>query len=111
MPTYKKVRDKKSGELLSCPEPKYSCSNKDCRLEVFMRKDAEIMPPIDDSYHFYGNEWYMQDMTLQSRMLPRLRRLVHEKLGFDKAEEVFQKGLKTTNVKQLHELQREYLGD
>ena len=53
----------------------------------------------------------MQDMTLQSRMLPRLRRLVHEKLGFDKAEEVFQKGLKTTNVKQLHELQREYLGD
>ena len=111
LPPYKKVRDKKSGELLSCPEPKYSCSNKDCRLEVFMRKDAEIMPPIDDSYHFYGNEWYMQDMTLQSRMLPRLRRLVHEKLGFDKAEEVFQKGLKTTNVKQLHELQREYLGD
>ena len=75
-----------------------------------MRKDAEIMPPIDDSYHLYGNEWYMQDMTLQSRMLPRLRRLVHEKLGFDKAEEVFQKGLKTKNVQQLHELQREYLG-
>ena len=111
LPPYKNVRDKKSGELLSCPEPKYSCSNKDCRLEVFMRKECEVMPPIDDSYHFYGNEWYMQDMTLQSRMLPRLRRLVHEKLGFDKAEEVFQKGLKTTNVKQLHELQREYLGD
>ena len=111
LPPYKKVRDKKSGEFLSCPEPKYSCSNKDCRLEVFMRKDCEIMPPIDDSYHFYGNEWYMQDMTLQSRMLPRLKKLVHEKSGFDKAEEVFQKGLKTTNVKQLHELQREYLGD
>ena len=75
-----------------------------------MRKECEVMPPIDDSYHFYGNEWYMQDMTLQSRMLPRLRRLVHEKLGFDKAEEVFQKGLKTKNVQQLHELQREYLG-
>tara|TARA_A200000113_G_C8764679_1_gene322273 strand:- start:438 stop:605 length:168 start_codon:yes stop_codon:yes gene_type:complete len=52
----------------------------------------------------------MQDMTLQSRMLPRLKRLVHEKLGFDKAEELFEKGLKTTNVQQLHELQREYLG-
>ena len=110
LPPYKRVRDKKSGELLSCPEPKYSCSNKDCRLEVFMRKECDLYPPIDDSYHFYGNEWYMQDMTLQSRMLPRLRRLVHEKLGFDKAEEVFQKGLKTKNVQQLHELQREYLG-
>ena len=49
-------------------------------------------------------------MVLQSRMLPRLKRLVHEKLGFDKAEEVFEKGLKTTKVKKLHELQREYLG-
>ena len=56
MPPFTKVRDKKSGELLSCPEPKYSCSNKDCRLEVF------------------------------------------------------KKGLKTKNVQQLHELQREYLG-
>ena len=44
-------------------------------------------------------------------MLPRLRRLVHDKLGADKAKEVFEKGLKTTNVQQLHELQREYLGN
>ena len=52
-----------------------------------------------------------QDMVLQSRMLPRLRRLAPNKLGADKAKEVFEKGLKTTNVQQLHELQREYLGD
>ena len=110
LPPYKKVRDK-SGNYYHCPEPKYVCSNQDCRLEVFMRKECEIMPPIDDSYHFYGREWMQQDMVLQSRMLPRLRRLVHDKLGADKAKEVFEKGLKTTNVQQLHELQREYLGD
>ena len=44
------------------------------------------MPPIDDSYHFYGREWIQQDMVLQSRILPRLRRLVHDKLGADKAK-------------------------
>jgi len=110
LPPYKKVRDK-SGNYYHCPEPKYVCSNQDCRLEVFMRKECEIMPPIDDSYHFYGREWIQQDMALQSRMLPRLRRLVHDKLGADKAKEVFEKGLKTTNVQQLHELQREYLGN
>ena len=109
LPPFQKVKDK-SGNTYHCDVPKYSCSNKDCRLEVFMRKECDLYPPIDDSYHFYGREWMMQDNALQSRMLPRLRRLVHEKLGFDKAEEVFQKGLKTTNVKQLHELQREYLG-
>ena len=76
-----------------------------------MRKECEIMPPIDDSYHFYGREWMQQDIVLQSRMLPRLRRLVHDKLGADKAKEVFEKGLKTKNVQQLHELQREYLGN
>ena len=110
MPPYKKVRDK-SGNYYHCPEPKYVCSNQDCRLEVFMRKECEIMPPIDDSYRFYGREWMQQDMVLQSRMLPRLRRLVHDKLGADKAKEVFEKGLKTINVQQLHELQREYLGN
>ena len=54
-----------------------------------MRKECELHPPIDDSYHFYGREWMLQDNVLQSRMLPRLRRLVHDKLGTDKAEEVF----------------------
>ena len=52
-----------------------------------------------------------QGMFLQIWMLPRLRRLVHDKLRADKAKEVFEKGLKTTNVQQLHELQREYLGN
>ena len=37
LPPYKKVRDK-SGNYYHCPEPKYVCSNQDCRLEVFMRK-------------------------------------------------------------------------
>ena len=109
MPPFQKVKDK-SGNTYHCDVPKYSCSNKDCRLEVYMRKECELHPPIDDSYHFYGREWLMQDNALQSRMLPRLRRLVHDKLGADKAEEVFEKGLKTKNVQQLHELQREYLG-
>jgi len=106
-------RSLSEGRIMSVqgPEPKYVCSNQDCRLEVFMRKECEIMPPIDDSYHFYGREWMQQDMALQSRMLPRLRRLVHDKLGADKAKEVFEKGLKTTNVQQLRELQREYLGN
>jgi hypothetical protein len=76
-----------------------------------MRKDCELMPPIDDSYHFYGEQWMQQDMVIQSRMLPRLRRKVHDKFGSDKSKEVFEKGLKTTNVQQLHELQREYLGE
>lgn len=66
------------------------------------------MTPIDDSYHFFSREWMQQDMVLQSRILPRLRGLVHDKLGADKAKEVFEKGLKTTNVQQLHELQREF---
>ncbi len=109
MPTYKKVKDK-SGNY-HCPEPKYMCSNKDCRLEVFMRKECDLMPTIDASYYFYGEEWKQQDMVIQSRMLPRLRRKVHYKLGSDKSKEVFEKGLKTTNVQQLHEPQREYLGN
>ena len=37
-----------------------------------------------------------------------LRRKVHDKFGFDKSKEVFEKGLKTTNVQQLHELQKEF---
>ena len=51
-----------------------------------------------------------QDMILQSRMLPRLRKKVLEKFGIDKSKEVFEKGIKTTTLQQLHELQREYLG-
>ena len=48
-------------------------------------------------------------MVIQSRILQRLRRKVHDELGSDKSKEVFEKVLKTTNVQQLHELQREYL--
>ena len=40
-------------------------------------------------------------MVIQSRMLPRIRRKVHDKLGSDKSQEVFEKGLKTTNVQRL----------
>ena len=43
LPPYTRVRDK-FGQDYHFPEPKYSCSNKDCRLEVFIKKDAEIMP-------------------------------------------------------------------
>ena len=111
LPPFVEVIDHKDGNVYHCPEPKYVCSKKRCSLEVYMRKDAEIMPPIDDSSYFNGREWMQQDMVLQSRMLPRLRRLVHDKLGADKAKEVFEKGLKTINVQQLHELQREYLGN
>ena len=85
MAPYKKVKDK-SGNYYHCPEPKYMCSNKDCRLEVFMRKECDLMLPINDSYYFYGEKWRQQDMVIQSRMLPRLRRKVHDKLGSEKSK-------------------------
>ncbi len=53
-----------------------------------MRKECDLYPQIDDSYHFYSREWMLQDNVLQSRMF-RLRKLVHDKLGTDKAKEVF----------------------
>ena len=53
LPPYKKVRDK-SGDYFHCPEPRYVCSNKNCRLEVFMKKDAEIMPPIDETRYDFA---------------------------------------------------------
>ena len=46
-------------------------------------------------------------MVLQFQMLPRLRRLIYKKLGADNKKEVFQKGLKATNLQQLNELHRE----
>ena len=48
-------------------------------------------------------------MAMQSPMLSRLRRKVHDKLGSDKSKKIFEKGLKTINVQQLHKLRREYL--
>ena len=58
----------------------------------------------------YGKECMKQDMVLRSRILPRIRRKVLEKFGMEKSKVVFEKGIKTKNVQQLHELQREYLG-
>ena len=39
MPPFQKVKDK-SGNIYHCDVPKYMCSNKDCRLEVYMRKEC-----------------------------------------------------------------------
>ena len=74
---FKKIKDK-SVIYYDCPDPKYMFSNKDCKLEVFRRKECVLIPPIDDSYYFYGEEWPQQDMAIQSLMLQRPRRKVHE---------------------------------
>ena len=55
-PTFVEVLNHKDGNIYNCPEPKYVCSNKRCILEVYIREDAEIMSPIDDSSYFNGSE-------------------------------------------------------
>ena len=72
---YKNVKSKSDNYY--CPEPKYICSNKDCRLEVFMKKECDLMPLIDNSYYFYGEKWQQKDIVTQSRFLPKLRRKVN----------------------------------
>ena len=51
------IKDK-SGNVYICQVPKanWVCSNKDCRLEVYWRKDCELASPKDDAYNFYGNQ-------------------------------------------------------
>ena len=110
LPPFQEVKDK-SGNIYHCPEPTWSCANKNCRLEIYWRKECELIPPIDDSYHFYGMEWKQKDFVIQSQQLARLRNKVHKELGALEADKCFQKALKTvTTVQELHELEREYLG-
>ena len=66
LPPFVEVVDHKDGNIYHCPEPKYVCSKKRCSLEVYMRKDAEIMPPIDDSSYFNGRKWMQGDFVIQS---------------------------------------------
>ena len=47
-----KIKDK-SGNFYICQVPKanWVCSNKDCRLEVYWRKDCELASPKDEAYN------------------------------------------------------------
>ena len=74
-----------------------------------MREDAEIMPPIDDSSYFYGSDWIQEDFVIQSQQAARLRSKVWKHGG--NGEEALQKAFKTKTIRQLHQLQRELLGD
>ena len=109
LPSFVEVVDHKDGETYFCPEPKYVCSKKRCSLEVYMREDAEIMSPIDDSAYFNGHKWASGDFVIQSQQAARLRSKVWKHGG--NGEEALQKAFKTKTIRQLHQLQREYLGN
>ena len=109
LPPFVEVVDHKDGNIYHCPEPKYVCSKKRCSLEVYLREDAEIMPPIDDSSYFNGSKWIQGDFVIQSQQAARLRNKVWEHGG--NGEEALQKAFKTKTIRQLHQLQRELLGD
>ena len=51
-----KIKDK-SGNVYICQVPKanWVCSNKDCRLEVYWRKDCELASPKDDAWKSVAN--------------------------------------------------------
>jgi hypothetical protein len=108
LPPFVEVVDHKDGNIYHCPEPKYVCSKKRCSLEVYLREEAEIMPPIDDSSYFYGSKWIEGDFVIQSQQAARLRNKVWENGG--NGEEALQKAFKTKTIRQLHQLQRELLG-
>ena len=108
LPPYREVVDHKDGNTYHCPEPKYVCSKKRCSLEVYMRVDAEPIPPIDDSCHFNGRQWSQGDLVIQSQQAARLRSKVW-KHGGD-GEAALQRAFKTRTIRQLHQLQRELLG-
>ena len=109
LPPYVEVVDHKDGNIYHCPEPKYVCSKKKCSLEVYMREDAEEMAPIDDTNYFYGHSSQQKDFVIQSQQAARLRSKVWKHGG--NGEEAFQKAFKTKTIWQLHQLQRELLGD
>ena len=75
-----KIKDK-SGNFYICQVPKVNwvCSNKDCRLEVYWRKDCELDSPKDDAYNFYGNQWQTTDFENQNEKFLKLRSKVHRK--------------------------------
>ena len=108
LPPFVEVVDHKDGNIYHCPEPKYVCSNKRCSLEVYLREEAEIMPPIDDSSYFNGSKWIEDDFVIKSQQAARLRNKVWERGG--NGEEALQKAYKTKTIRQLHQLQRELLG-
>ena len=61
------------------PKANWACSNKDCRLEVYWRKDCELASPKDDAYNFYGNQWQTTDFENQNEKFLKLRSKVHRK--------------------------------
>ena len=75
-----KIKDK-SGNFYICQVPKanWVCSNKDCRLEVYWRKDCELASTKDDSYNFYGNQWQTSDFENQNLKFLKLRSKLHRK--------------------------------
>ena len=75
-----KIKDK-SGNFYICQVPKanWVCSNKDCRLEVYWRKDCELASPKDHAYNFYGNQWQTTDFENQNEKFLKLRSKVHRK--------------------------------
>ena len=75
-----KIKDK-SGNFYICQVPKanWVCSNKDCRLEVYWRKDCELASTKDEAYNFYGNKWDTNDFEKQNEKFLKLRSKVHRK--------------------------------
>ena len=75
-----KIKDK-SGNVYICQVPKANlvCSNKDCRLEVYWRKDCELASTKDEAYNFYGNKWDTNDFEKQNEKFLKLRSKVHRK--------------------------------
>ena len=75
-----KIKDK-SGNVYICQVQKanWVCSNKDCRLEGYLRKDCELAYQKDDAYNFYGHLWQTQDFENQNEKFTKLRGKIHRK--------------------------------